>query len=437
MFILWKDHTAINEAAEINNIAHNHSLIDYTKYIGGSYSSEWIWAKILHTYRVDSEILKDAYSWIELCDWIPAILTNTTHPEKIKRGICAAGHKALWHKEWGGLPSNEFWTKVDSKLDGVRDRLQSPTYSSEHSAGNLSAEWAEKLGLEINIPIAMGGFDVHIGAIGAGISDYTFTRVMGTSTCDIVTVPAEKEILIKGICGQVDGSVREGKIGYEAGQSAYGDLLAWWGNVISLPAYQVAQTDPKLFGTANIEEWQNAIFMNLVKQAENMEQENSIIAIDWINGRRTPFANQNLTGWVGGMNLGSDAAEIMRAWIVSLACGGRKIMECFEDQGILLPKVIALGGVARKSSFIMQISSNIMNRPIEVVKSDQCCALGAAIFGAVVAKIYPNIQEAMDQMASPIDKLYSPDSNKVKEYEKKYQDYLKLSENIEQYINKN
>jgi L-ribulokinase len=236
MFILWKDHTANAEAEEINHLAH-HWDTDFTKYVGGIYSSEWFWAKILRTLRVDETIREKAYSWVEHCDWISAVLTGNTDPIAMKRSRCAAGHKALWHQEFEGLPSEEFLTKLDPLLGGLRDRLFSETYTSDNSMGTISKEWADKLGISDKAVIGVGAFDCHMGAVGADIQPYSLCKVIGTSTCDMLVAPNEEigHLLIRGICGQVDGSIIPGMLGMEAGQSAFGDLYAWFQKVIVGP----------------------------------------------------------------------------------------------------------------------------------------------------------------------------------------------------------
>ena len=233
MFVLWKDHTAVKEAAEINELARSWGGVDYTKYEGGVYSSEWFWAKILHVLRQDEKVREAAFSWVEHCDWIPAVLTGVTDPLKLKRSRCAAGHKAMWHPEFNGLPSEEFLTKLDPLLSGLRDRLYEDTYTSDVPAGNLSAEWAERLGLHTDVQIAVGAFDAHFGAVGAEIEPYTLSKVMGTSTCDMLIAPIKEvgDKVVNGICGQVDGSIIPGMMGLEAGQSAFGDIYAWYKDI--------------------------------------------------------------------------------------------------------------------------------------------------------------------------------------------------------------
>ncbi len=241
MFILWKDHTSLKEAAEINQLARSWGGVDYTKFEGGVYSSEWFWAKLLHVLRNNEKVRKNAWSWIEHCDWIPALLTGNTDPLKLKRSRCAAGHKAMWHKDFDGLPEENFLARLDPLLKGLRDRLFKETYTCDISAGNLTEEWAKRLGLSANVKVGAGAFDAHLGAVGGEISPGQLIKVMGTSTCDMLVAPMEEvgDKLVSGICGQVDGSIVPGMLGLEAGQSAFGDVYAWFGKLLLWPVNEI------------------------------------------------------------------------------------------------------------------------------------------------------------------------------------------------------
>lgn len=440
MFILWKDHTAVREAAEINQIAKNWGGVDYTKYEGGVYSSEWFWAKILHVLREDIQIREHAYSWIEHCDWIPALLTGVQNPAALKRSRCAAGHKAMWHQDWNGLPDEEFLTRIDPLLAGLRERLYQETYTSDVKAGNLTAEWAERLGLKPGIAVAVGAFDAHMGAVGAEISEATLVKIMGTSTCDIMIAAPEVigDKLIAGICGQVDGSVIPGYIGLEAGQSAYGDVYAWFRQLLCWPLEAIL-TETSLVSRELVSklkaEIESKILTKLAAEAAQIQSgETTLIALDWLNGRRTPYADQTLKGAVAGLTLGTSAPKFYRALVKATAFGAKAIVEHFRDEGIAINQVIAIGGIAKKSDFVMQVTADVLNMPIKVARSEQACALGAGMFGAVAAGVYSSVSEAQTRMSSGFDKTYTPQPEAAQKYQKSYQRYQELGKILEEQL---
>ncbi len=426
MFILWKDHTANAEAEEINQLAH-HWDTDYTKYVGGIYSSEWFWAKILRTLRADESIRDTAFSWVEHCDWVSAVLTGNTNPLTMKRSRCAAGHKAMWHTEFNGLPAEDFLTKLDPLLGGLRDRLFSDTYTSDEAMGTISAEWAEKLGIPADVVIGVGAFDAHMGAVGADIKPYSFVRVIGTSTCDMLIAPNDEigHLLIRGICGQVDGSIIPGMLGMEAGQSAFGDIYAWFQRVILsgldglLPADELEALAKKLIPSLS------------EKAAQLPVSASDPVSVDWMNGRRTPDANHTVKGAITGLNLGSDAIQIFKSLVEATAFGSKSIVQRFLDEGVPIREVIAIGGVAKKSPFVMQTLADVLNMPIKVASSDQACALGAAMCAAVAAGIYPTMQDAQAAMSSGFDAEYHPRPALVPVYETLYSRYLAVGQFIE------
>jgi L-ribulokinase len=430
MFILWKDHTANQEAEEINQLAHRWDP-DFTKYVGGIYSSEWFWSKILRMLRVDEAVRQSAFSWLEHCDWMSAVLTGNTNPLTLKRSRTAAGHKALWHAEFEGLPSEEFLTTLDPLLAGLRDRLFHHTYTSDEPMGTISAEWAEKLGVPTTVVIGVGGFDAHMGAVGANIESYALVKVIGTSTCDMLMAPSEDvgHLLIRGICGQVDGSIVPGMLGMEAGQSAFGDLYAWFARLILEPVAGLLTQQ----GQADlIPSLQTALLPYLAEQASRLPiSETDIVSLDWLNGRRTPDANHTLKGAISGLNLGSSAAHVFKSLVEATAYGARRIAERFVEEGVPIQQVIAIGGVARKSAFVMQTLADVMNVPIKVAESDQCCARGAAVCAAVAAGIYPTFAEAQKTMASAFDAVYTPRAERAAVYDVLYERYLSLGGFIE------
>ena len=437
MFVLWKDHTATSEAEEINHLARNWGGIDYTLFEGGIYSSEWFWAKILHVLREDEAVQKAAFSWVEHCDWIPALLTGNTDPVKIKRSRCAAGHKAMWHAEFEGLPSEEFLTQLDPVLEGLRHRLYKDTYTCEVKVGHLSSEWAKRLGLNETVAIGAGSFDAHIGALGGEIKPYYLSKIMGTSTCDILIAPTEEvgNKFVRGICGQVDGSVVPGMLGLEAGQSAFGDVYAWFKNLLLGPAAELIKSSKHLDEAqkvALLEEMENEMIPWLTSEAEKINiGETGIVALDWLNGRRTPDANQLLKGAISGLNLGADAPGIFRALVEATAFGSKKIIDRFIGEGIPIEGIIALGGVAKKSPFVMQVVADVINKPILVARSEQACALGSAMCAAVVGGLYSSVSEAQQAMGSGFETEFIPNPVNAKKYELLYEKYSRLGEMIE------
>ncbi|MCP4760834.1 MAG: ribulokinase [archaeon] len=442
MFVLWKDHTSVKETAEINKLAKTWGGEDFTKYEGGVYSSEWFWSKTLHVLRNDEKIRKAAFSVVELCDWIPALLIGNKDALTIKRSRCAAGHKAMWHVSWGGLPSEEFLVKIDPLLKGFREQLYRDTYTSEVKVGKITSEWAQKLGLNEDVVVGVGAFDAHMGAIGAGIKSYSLVKIMGTSTCDIISAP-NKDVegkLIKGICGQVDGSVIPNMAGLEAGQSSFGDVYAWFKSLLYWPVKTILGKDGTIDEMIKIKimkEIEEKIIPELEKEAAKLPiDEDGLIALDWFNGRRTPNANQFMKGAITGINLGSNAPKIYKSLIECTAYGARAINDCFEDQGVPIKEIIAIGGVSKKSDLVMQILADILNRPIKVCKSEQACALGAAMCAAVVGNIYTTIEEAQDHMISGFTKEYTPNPENIKKYDILYNKYQELANYMETAIMK-
>ncbi|MDC0713721.1 ribulokinase [Stigmatella sp. ncwal1] len=437
MFILWKDHTAVAQAERINHTARTWGGTDFTKYEGGIYSSEWFWAKVLRLAETAPEAVQAASSVLELCDWIPAVLTGTTELARIKRSRCAAGHKAMWHAEFGGYPDDAFLALLHPRLVELKASLGRETFTSDVPFGTLSGEWATKLGLPPDTVVAVGAFDAHMGAVGGNIGPHQLLKILGTSCLDMAVAPKgqEPERLVPGICGQVDGSIIPGMVGYEAGQSAFGDVYAWFKKLLAWPLEAIL---PHLPGAdeASKQALADALLERIIPELERAAKdlppgEDSLLALDWMNGRRTPDANQRLKGAISGISLGTDAPGLYRALVEATAFGSRAIVERFKSTGIRVDRVIAIGGVARKSPFVMQTLADVMNMDIAVSAAEQAVAAGAAMFAAAAAGLYPKVEDAQRAMSSGTEKTYRPDPERARHYASLYTKYLEFGAFVE------
>ena len=404
---LWKDHTSWREAAKITELAAQHRPQFIAK-CGNTYSSEWFWSKIWHCLAVDPKVFAAAHSWVELADWIPSVLAGVTDPRAVVRGICCAGHKALYADDWGGLPDKEFLALLDPKLADLRDRLYEKAHDATASAGQLSPAWAKKLGLRAGIPIAIGEMDVHYGAIGSGVTEGTLVKVIGTSTCDCGVVSADKTVPdIPGICGIVKGAILPGFYGIEAGQSAVGDIFKWWVEVVCQ-------------GNA-------ALHAQLTKEAAQLAPAQSgLLALDWNNGNRTILVDQRLSGALLGTTLHTTRAEIYRALIEATAFGARAIIERIREYGVPIDRVVCAGGIAEKNPLLMQIYADVTGCTMLVAGSSQACALGSAISAAVLAGAHPDFPAAQKAMTSLKKVSYKPKAAAQKTYGELYALYRQL-----------
>ena len=437
MVILWKDHTAVKEAEEINGLTNRWEGENFLAYSGGIYSSEWFWAKILHIIRKDDDLKKHAFSWMEHCDYLTYTLIEGNELKAFKRSRCAAGHKAMWHESWGGLPEKGFLGQLDPYLAQLRDRLYDKTYTCDKAAGLLSKGWAKRLGLTTETVVGVGTFDAHAGAIGAKVRENTLVRVMGTSTCDIMVgdTPEIRTKAIKGICGQVDGSVIPGKIGLEAGQSAFGDALAWLKKIMVWPLETSLRNSIELDDNKKnqlLKVVEKNVLNELTEAAKKIETDIAVpTALDWVNGRRTPDTNQNLKAAFSNISLGTGAPEMYLSLVYAICFGSKKIVERFDEEGIKIDNIIGVGGVARKSPFIMQTLSNVLNLTVKVAKTDQAPALGAAIYAAVAGSIYTDTAQACSVMGSDFEAVYKPEEDKVKRLKKRLVKYDQLAHVVE------
>jgi L-ribulokinase len=410
---LWKDHTGTAEAGEITTLAKKMRP-NYIAQCGGTYSSEWFFSKIGHCLRTTPKVFHAAHSWVEIADWIPAILTETQHPSQMKIGVCAAGHKAMFNESWGGYPDKKFLCKFDPKLGELRDRLANQASPGYEPVGGLSKEWADRLGLPEGLPVAPGALDAHLGGVGAGIAPGTLVKIIGTSTCDMMVVPLDKKLgIIPGLCGVVPGSILPGYWGLEAGQSAVGDIFNWFVNFIQPGGREAGSHE------------------NLTRQAAMLQPgESGLLALDWNNGNRTILVDQKLTGLLMGQTLYTTPAEIYRAFIESTAFGALTIIKRFEEYGVPVRQVVNCGGIAEKNPLVMQIYADVTGRPMKISRSSQTCALGAAIAGAVVAGKkaggYENFSSAQKAMTGLLPKIYKPNPKAHKIYNQLYSLYRSL-----------
>ncbi|QDU71484.1 ribulokinase [Mucisphaera calidilacus] len=405
---LWKDHTSHAEAAEITALAQEREE-PYLALCGGTYSSEWYWSKILHCERTSPEVAQAAYAWVECADFVPGYLTGNTDPHTMARSVCAAGHKAMYNARWGGLPSSAFLDALSPGLSRFRDRYAASAQPSSESAGTLRAEIAERVGLPAGIPVATGAFDAHHGAVGSGVAPGTIVKIIGTSTCDIMTSPLDQQIAdIPGVCGIVPESVLPGALGIEAGQSAVGDLFNWYVQNLGRDGHDA-----------------------LTERAAVLKPgESGLLALDWNNGNRTVLVDPRLSGLLVGQSLHTTAAEIYRALIEATAFGSRAIIQRIRDYGVGIESVTMCGGIAEKNPMAMQIYADILNLPIRIARSGQACALGAAVFGAVVGGAHRDTGAAVAAMTGTKDVLYSPDRDAVPVYEELFGLYMTLHDSF-------
>jgi L-ribulokinase len=409
---LWKDHTGADEAAAITAMAQEHAP-EYLAPIGGAYSSEWWWSKIWRCLKVAPDVFDAATSWVELADFVPALLAGAKNPTGIVRCVCAAGHKAMY-SDPGGLPSKEFLARLDPKLAELRDRLYDRAHPPGVPAGRLCREWADKLGLPEGITIAMGGFDAHYGAVGSGITAGTLVKIIGTSTCDCAVVSGGDKPLglsIPGICGVVDGSIMPGYFGIEAGQSAVGDILKWWVEGVCMG--------------------RDSLHEELSREAAGIRPgESGLMGLDWNNGNRTILIDPRLTGLILGQTLHTTRAEIYRALIEATAYGARAIIERIREYGVPIDRVVCCGGIAGKNDVFLQIYADVIGQPMLLAGSSQTPALGAALSAAVTAGAaaggYDDWSKAQRAMTTLKEKRFVPSPEAHAVYNDLYKLYREL-----------
>lgn len=427
MFHLWKDHTAVAEAVEISKAFSDYNGTDYTRY-QGTYSSEWYWAKILHTSRTDRDVREAAWSWVEHCDWITGLLTGNLVPEKMYRCSCAAGHKALWHSAWGGLPSVDCLSGIDPYLGRVAETFGTNVRPADHPAGRITPEWAKRLGVPEGTTVGGTSLDAHAGAVGAGIKKNVLVTNVGTSTVDMLIEHAGvlEGKNLKHACGMAENSIVPGYVGIEAGQAAFGDIFAWFRKLLMWPVSNMGLVDEKTARAIG-----DRLIEALTEEARLLDDESALTALDWFNGRRYPNTNEFVTAAITGLTLGTTAPQIFKALANAAVFGLKRIVDSFRNEGLRIDEVIAVGGIAQKSPYIMQMTADVLGCRVNVSATTQACARGAAIYAAVSAGLYDTIEEAQEHLCEGYTRSYDPDPVKKDAYEKLYAKYCALAEFVE------
>lgn len=428
MFHLWKDHSAVKEAEELAEAFASRTAVDYSKY-QGRYCAEWFWAKILHTVRKNDRIREAAYTWVEHCDWIVGILCGNTEPENMYHSACAAGHKALWHSSWNGLPSTEVLRGIDTYLVCVKERYGRAPSHAAVKAGQLSKQWADKFGIPTEIAVSGSSFDAHAGAVGAGICEKTMVCTIGTSAVDMIIERAEniEKKSISSFGGQAENSIIPGFVGIETGQAAFGDIFAWFKEVLLWPLRQ-AEKEPEMECCRGIiEKMEPQILRLLQEEAEKLPEDVFPIALDWFNGRRYPNTDDFQKAMIGNLTLGTGAPYIFRALVFGAICGLKRIVDGFEKAQIRIERIIAVGGISKKSPYIMQMMADVLGKRVIILDSGQTCALGAAIYAAVAGGAYADMDAACKYMTAKSIKEFVPDPKKGDFYQTHYQEYLHLA----------
>ncbi len=397
-YYLWCDHRALREAQQITRLAHQRKL-EAIAWCGGVYSHEWGWAKLLHWLRHNPDKRDNFASAFEHCDMLAATLCGVRDPRAVKRSVCAMGHKWLWNPKWGGYPPQEFLSELDPLLDGMRDRMTGDVLTSDHIAGHLAPEWAEKLGLRAGIPIPVGAFDAHWDAIGAGCREGDVVNVVGTSTCIIAI--GERAGLIEGVCGVVPGSVDPALVGVEAGLSAVGDIF----NAIS----QRARTDVR------------ALSQGLDQYRPG---QTGLLRLAWDNGDRTVLVNSELGGVTLGWNLLHTAQDELFAAIEGTAFHTRIILERLSEGGVPIQRVINAGGIPQNNPVLNQIYADVLNKPV-LVPDRPPTSIGSGIFAGLAAGVFTSVAEGQERMC-PKHKEYMPRPESRDVYERLYSLYRKL-----------
>ena len=436
MFYLWKDHTSIEEAKEINKVFSNFGGEDYLRF-QGTYASEWWWAKILHGARTDKKVKEAAYSWVEHCDWIPALLTGNTNPETMYRCSCAAGHKALWHSDFGGLPSMECLRTVDPYLEYVAKHYGKGPEDATYQVGVITKEWAKRLGVNEQTVIGGSSLDAHAGAVGAGVRPKVLVKVIGTSTVDMLV---QKREYLRGrdlhdSCGQAENSILPGYVGMEASQAAFGDLCSWFRTLLMWPVQNIITKFPDLTEEQKekiVHDTRKSLLDEITLEAEQIEDDLNLTIVDWFNGRRYPMINETVQGGMYGLSLGTTAPKLFRSLLLAAVFGSRRIVDSFVSRGVEIDEIITVGGIPKKSPLVMQMLADTLKRPIKVSNLTQACAQGAAMYATVAAGFYKDLEEAQEHMNAGFQKVYLPQEKNFEKYDRLYRQYMKVGRHFEE-----
>lgn len=426
MFWLWKDHTSICEARQLTEALKDAPSEDYTVY-QGEYSAEWFWAKVLRGMRVDRDVREYGYTWVEHVDWLGGCLAGISHPEQLIRCSCGAGHKAYWDNRYGGLPKLSCFSCLDESLGKIAGRYCKCPKPAGNKIGKLTAKWADRLGLDKDTVVGTGSFDAHAGAVGAGIRLGCMVKVAGTSTVDLLVVKQESlaGIDMRNYCNQAIDSIIPGLVGIETGQAAFGDLFSWLKRLAMWPAEHMD------IDSQTLKQMEDMFFLSMETAAREREGTPEPVCIDWFNGRRYPNINETVKGAFLGLSLGIDCVDLYRGLARAALFGSRNILDAFAENGLKPEEIIVVGGIADKSCYIMQQMANILEIPVRTVRTGQICALGAAIYGAVAAGIYPSIADAQRIISPKVEKEYWPDRKTFEDNRSLYRDYLRAGTCVE------
>lgn len=440
MFVLWKDHTAEREAAEINDLCRR-SKTCYSMFSGNHYSSEGYWAKVIRLVRRNERLAREAYAAIEQCDFISAVLTGAGSMAEMRLGHCAAGSKAMWSERWGGYPPREFFERLEPRAVPLVEHLPPTNYTSDKIFGTISSEVAERYGLPKEVRVAVGMIDAHAGAIGAGIRPGRMALNLGTSACHMAVMKPEKlgDRVIADVFGQVDDSIIPSLVGFETGMSAFGDLYAWFRRLLMFPVDTIlskSETIDPATAEALRRECEDKMLAELGRQAEAIELgDDSPFATDWVNGRRTPVPDQRLWGSIMGLTLSTGAPDIYLALVEATAFATKAIIDHLAANGVQIDELVAIGGISRKSPLTMQMLADVLGRRVDVSASTQACAMGAVILAVVVGGFYPTVEQAQQALCLPIERSYSPREERHALLMRRYEKYRAAAAFTEKLVN--